>query len=127
MEKDYNLSFDRHPTSKDVGFHGTNKTMVVTMRVIDLANPVPGAWTKPCDECGELTWISGLWKDKKIDQVLCKPCWLTNYKDRDYVACATEENIEQALEVLRGRGMEVTPEELLKNIEIEIGRKIKVV
>ena len=25
MEKDYNSDFDRHPTSKDVGFHGTIK------------------------------------------------------------------------------------------------------
>ncbi len=25
MEKGYNLGFESHPTSKDVGFHGANK------------------------------------------------------------------------------------------------------
>lgn len=29
MEKDYNLDFESHPTSKDVGFHGTNKKSLV--------------------------------------------------------------------------------------------------
>lgn len=104
-----------------------DKTMVVTMRVIDLANPVHGAWRIPCDECGELTWISSIWKNKKIDQVVCKPCWLTKYNDGDYVTCTTEEIIEQALEMLRGSGMDVTREELLKDMEFGIGRRIKVV
>jgi len=27
MGKDYNSGFESHPTSKDVGFHGTNKIM----------------------------------------------------------------------------------------------------
>ena len=103
-----------------------DKTTVVTVRVIDVANPVPGAWTIPCDECGELTWISDLWKDKKIDQVLCNPCWLTKYKDADYVACTNEETIQQALEVLRGRGINVTREELIENLEFKIGKEIKI-
>ena len=103
-----------------------DKTTVVTMRVIDLANPVPGTGTRPCDECGELTWISGLWKYKKIDQVVCKPCWLTKYKNRDYVACTNEETIQQALDVLRGRGINVTREEMIEKLEIEIGKEIKI-
>lgn len=104
-----------------------DKTMLITMRVIDLANPVAGAWIKSCDECGELTWISGLWKDKKIDGVVCKPCWLTKHKDGDYVACTNEETIQQALEVLRGRGINVTREEMIENLEIYIGKEVKII
>ncbi len=103
------------------------KIAVVTVRVIDLANPVPGTWTIPCDECGELTWISGIWKNKKIDKVVCEPCFFKNYKDGDYTACAFEENIEQALEWFRGRGMDVTREELIKNIEIKLGKEMKII
>jgi hypothetical protein len=29
MEKGYNLGFESHPTSKDVGFHGANKQEMV--------------------------------------------------------------------------------------------------
>lgn len=104
-----------------------NKTAVVTKRVIDLANPLPGTWTKPCDDCGELTWISGLWKNKKIDQVLCEHCWLTKYKDGDYVACTNEETIQLALKVLRDGGMNVTREEIIENLEMKIGREIKII
>lgn len=104
-----------------------DKTRLVTMRVVDLANPVPGAWTIPCAECGELTWISRIWKNKKIDQVICKPCWLTKYKDGGYVACTNEETIQLVLIVLRGRGINVTREEIIKNLEITIGRQVKVI
>lgn len=104
-----------------------DKIAVVTMRVIDFANPVPGTWTIPCDECGELTWISGIWKDKKIDQVVCKHCFFEKYKDADYTACAFEKNIEQALEWFRGRGMDVTREELIKNIEVKLGKGMKII
>ncbi len=104
-----------------------NKTMVITMRVIDLANPSPGAWTIPCDECGELTWISGLWKEKKMDRVVCGHCWLTKYKDRDYVACTNEETIRLALNVLRGRGINVTREKLIKDLENKIGKQITII
>lgn len=104
-----------------------DKTAVVTKRVIDLANPVPGTWIIPCDECGELTWISGIWKNKKIDKVVCEPCWLTKYKDGDNVACTTEEIIQLALKVLRGRGINVTREKLIKNLENIIGREIKII
>lgn len=104
-----------------------DKTMVITMRVIDFANPVAGTWTKPCDECGELTWISGIWKGKQIDRVVCKPCWLTKHKDEDYVACTNEETIQQALKVLRGRGINVTREEIIEKLEIEIGREVEII
>lgn len=103
-----------------------DKITVVTLRVIDFANPVPGAWTRPCDDCGELTWISGLWKGKQIDQVVCKHCWLTKHKDEDYVACTNEETIQQALEMLRGSGIDITREELIEKLEIEIGKEIKI-
>lgn len=104
-----------------------DKTTVVTKRVVDLANPVPGAWTIPCGECGELTWISGLWKNKKMDEIVCEACWLTKYKDADYVACTNEETIQLALNVLRDRGINVTRKKLLKSIEIKIGRQLKII
>lgn len=103
-----------------------DKTMVITMRVIDFANPSPGAWTIPCDDCGELTWISGLWKGKKIDQVVCEHCWSMKYKDEDCVACTTEEIIQLALKVLRGRGINVTREEIIEKLEFKIGKEIKI-
>ena len=105
---------------------GEDKTTVVTVRVIDRANPLAGTWTIPCGDCGELTWISGIWKNKKIDKVVCVPCYSKNYKDGDYVACTNEETIQQALEVLRDRGINVTKEEILENVGIKIGREIKI-
>ncbi len=103
-----------------------DKTMVITMRVIDFANPSPGAWTIPCDECGELTWISGLWKDKKIDKIVCEHCWSMKYKDADYVTCTTEEIIQLALKTIRDRGINVTREEMIENLEFKIGKEIKI-
>jgi selenophosphate synthetase-related protein len=104
---------------------GEDKTIVITVRVIDRANPLAGTWTIPCGDCGELTWISGIWKNKKIDKVVCFPCYSKNYKDGDYVACTNEETIQQVLEVLRGRGINVTKEEILEKLGIKIGREIK--
>lgn len=101
--------------------------IVISTRVIDMANPIPGTWTTPCHECGELTWISDFWKDKKIDKVICEPCYFKKYKDGDYNLCAVEENIEQALEWFRGRGMGVTREQLISNIEDKIGKKMKII
>lgn len=100
---------------------------VVTARVIDLANPVSGTWTIPCDECGELTWISGMWKNKKIDHVVCEPCWFKKYKNGDNVACTTEKIIQLSLKTLRDRGINVTREELLENLEFKIGKEIKII
>lgn len=102
-------------------------TTVISMRVIDLANPSPGTVTRPCDDCGELTWISNAWKNKKIDQVICKPCWLKKFKDSDYVACTNEETLQLALKVLRGRGINVTREEIIERLETEIGKKVKII
>ena len=104
-----------------------DKTIVVTARVIDFANPVPGAWTIPCDECGELTWISGLWKDKKIDKIVCEHCWFKNYKNGDNVACTTEEIIQLALKTIRDRGINVTRWEIIETLEFKIGKEIKIV
>lgn len=104
-----------------------DKICVVTARVIDLANPVQGTWTIPCDECSELTWISGIWKNKKIDKVICEPCWFRKYKNGDNVACTTEEIIQLSLETLRGKGINVTREEMLKNLEFRIGKEIKII
>ncbi len=103
-----------------------DKTMVVTQRVIDRANPAPGTWTISCDECGELTWISRIWKDKKIDRVVCEPCFSKKYKDKEYVACTTEEIIQLALETLRGQGVNATREEIIENFEMKIGKEIKI-
>lgn len=38
-----------------------------------------------------------------------------------------EETIQQALEVLRGRDINVTREELIEKLEIEIGKEIKII
>lgn len=101
-----------------------DKTMVVILRVIDRVNPAPGTWTIPCNECGELTWISRIWKDKKIDRVVCGHCFSKKWKDKECVACTTEEIIQLALETLRGRGVIVTREELIESLEMKIGKEI---
>ncbi len=100
---------------------------VVTVRVIDHANPLPGTWTIPCDDCGELTWISDTWKNKKINRVVCKHCFLTKYMYKDHIPCVTEEIIKKVLEVLRGRGMDVTREEIIKNIEAKFGKGMRII
>lgn len=103
-----------------------DEVSVITMRVIDMANPLPGTWTIPCDECRELTWISSIWKNKKIHHVVCKPCWLSKYKNKEHNACVTEETIQQALKKLKKMGIYATREELLEKLEREIEKELKV-
>lgn len=103
-----------------------DKIVVISVRVIDMANPAPGTWTIPCDECEELTWISGLWKDRKFDGVVCEPCWFKNYKNREHVACTSEEILQLSLKTLGDRGVNVTKEELIKMLEFKIGKEIKI-
>lgn len=103
-----------------------DNTTVVGGRVSDIASPVPGAWTVPCDDCGELTWISSTWKDKKIDRVICKQCYLAKYKDKNYDAFVTEETVQLALKTLHDRGIDITREKLLNDLETFAGRPLKI-
>lgn len=102
------------------------KTMVVTLRVIDSAIHLPDSWTIPCGDCGELTWISSAWKNKKIDKVICKQCFFEKYKDGDYVACTNDEIIQNVLKALGDMGINVTKEEVLKKTGIKIGKEIHI-
>lgn len=102
------------------------KKMVVTNRVINSASHLPDSWTIPCGDCGELTWISSVWKNKKIDKVVCLQCFFEKYKGGDYVACTTEDIIQRALKTLGDLGINVTREELIKKTGIKIGKEIHV-
>lgn len=111
---------------------------VVTVRCIDMVAPHIDSWKRVCSMCGFDTWISASWKDKRIDRIVCEPCYLTNYKDRDDVnICVTEKNIDEFLEwTERYYGKRSTREEAIRFMELKLSewkktrvgiKKIKIV
>ncbi len=106
-----------------------DENIVVAMRCIDMVPHASIIDKKPCSECGEMTWISVSLRNKDIDRVVCDHCFFKNekYKDKDNLACVTEECLNDAFEYLRDSGYNTTKEDMLDVIEKKIGKKIKVV
>lgn len=105
-------------------------TTVVTVRCIDMAAPFVDTWKRVCDMCGEMTWISASWIGKKIDKVICEPCWFLYCKDEnDINICITKANLEEFREWSKiYYGYEkVTIKEAVKMMEMKTGKKIKIV
>lgn len=103
--------------------------VVVTIRCIDMASPISNVDKVPCSECGEMTWVSVSFRNKKIDKVVCEPCFFKNdiYKHKDSHACVTEECLNEAFNWAKQSGYKVTKEDMIKNMEEKIGKKLTVV
>lgn len=105
-----------------------NEVTVVTMRCIDMSAPHFDSWKSVCHVCGEMTWISASWKDKRIDRIVCEPCWFSKCKDRENVnVCVTERNLNEFLEWCKRHNKRSTREEAIKLMEWRTGKKIKIV
>lgn len=101
--------------------------IVMTVRCIDMAAPTDNIDKIPCSECGEMTWISTSFRGKKIDKIVCKPCYAKIYnKDKEYIACTTQECIDDAFEWARQHGINTTKEEMIMKMEDKIGKRIKI-
>lgn len=101
--------------------------VVMTVRCIDMAATTENIDKRPCTECGEMTWISTSFRGKKIDKIVCQPCYNKIYgKDKEYIACTTQECIDEAFEWAIQHGINTTKEEMIMNMEDKIGKSIKI-
>ncbi len=82
-----------------------DQVTVLTVRCIDMAPPLHEVDKIPCSECGEMTWISKSFKEKKIDKITCTKCFYDGdvYKSGDYSANVTEETVEEVIKYIRSR------------------------
>jgi predicted RNA-binding Zn-ribbon protein involved in translation (DUF1610 family) len=106
-----------------------DQKVLVTMRCIDMVSPSSDVDKVPCSECGEMTWLSASSRNIKFDKIICDSCMIKSgkYKYEDYYACVTEECINDALELLGGRGIKTTKEEMVRMMEEKIGKRLKIV
>jgi hypothetical protein len=105
-----------------------DETVLVTVRCIDMAAPTSEVDRKACSECGEMTWVSFSSRNQKFDKILCEPCFFKSdkFKDKDFTAHVTEKCLNSALEILENRGIRTTKEEMVKNLESNIGKKLEI-
>ena len=112
-----------------------DQVVVLTMRCIDMAPSIDNIEKVPCSECGEMTWLSGSWKGKKIDKIVCIKCFYKSkeYKSGDYTASVTEECLEEAKDYAkRNLNIEKLTDkeiktEIVVTVEEEIGKEIKII
>lgn len=104
--------------------------IVVTMRCMDVV-PYTDVDKRKCDDCGEMTWISSSFRDRKVDKVICSVCiekYIEGYNDEDCDMLVTEKCLEDAINAVACRTGEMcTREDVLKAVENKVGRKIIVV
>lgn len=62
-----------------------------------LIEPIPGSWKAVCCECGEDVWLTEIWKDKKIDKIMCDDCCYDKgiYKGKDVQLRVTTETLDK--------------------------------
>ena len=111
-----------------------DQVVVLTMRCINMAPSSHDVEKVPCAECGEMTWLSSSWKEKKIDKIVCMECFYKSkeYKSGDYTANITEECIEEAIDwARRNLNIKKTDEEIkteiVEIVEGEIRKEIKII
>ncbi len=101
--------------------------VVMTVRCIDMAATTENIDKIPCTECGEMTWISTSFRGKKIDKIVCKPCYDKIYhNEKEYFACTTQECLDEAFEWAKQHGINITKEEMVMKMEDNIGKSIKI-
>lgn len=126
-EEGDNKKIDEVDIKKVDGVDEEDIIVVMTVRCIDMAAPTENIDKKPCTECGEMTWISTSFRDKNIDKIVCQPCYNKIYpKEKEYIACVTQECIDEAFEWAKRHGINTTKEEMIMNMEDQIGKSIKI-
>lgn len=106
--------------------------IVITMRCIDVAASCSDIDKIKCEECGEMTWLSVSWRGKKIDRVVCKPCFEKDkYKNSGYSACVSKRCLDDALKHLKlTENLDGTDEEIKKRMitymEEKMGKKVTI-
>jgi len=113
---------------------GEDQVIVLTMRCIDMAPSSYDLEKRPCAECGEMTWLSGSWRGKKVDKIVCTECFYKSkeYKNGDYTANVTEECLEDAKNwARRNLSTKKTDEEIkarmIEIMENKTGKKLKII
>lgn len=106
-----------------------DQNVVITARCIDMEYPSPGTVKVPCSECGEMTWLSKSSRKIKFDKIMCESCLSENkeYNDENCFMHVTEECLDDAFDILSIHGIKTTKDEMVKNIEDQLGKKIKIV
>jgi hypothetical protein len=108
------------------------EAIVVTVRCIDMTASCVDIDIAKCTECGEETWLSTSWREKKIDKIVCKHCFDKNYMDGDYSANITEECLNQVIKFVRERCSTTRPEkeirkELIDMMQEKLGKQINII
>lgn len=102
-----------------------DKTIVVTMRCIDMVYPTANIDKVKCNKCGEMTWISQSFRGKNIDEIICEKCFFEYGNNEDFCAVITEACIDEAINCIENiYGEKYTREEMLRTMEDKIGKKI---
>jgi len=111
-----------------------DQIIVITVKCVDMAHPSYDSEKRPCEDCGEMTWLSSSWKEKKIDKIICTECFYNSkeYKSGDYSANVTEECLEDAKNwARRNLGIKKTDQEIktrmVETIENKMGKKLKII
>jgi len=140
--KDYRIWKEMKETKEKVGNKEEEKvgnkeeekeeTIVVTARCIDMTASSIDIDIMKCTECGEETWLSTSWREKKIDKIICKHCFDKNYMDRDYSVNITEECLNEVIKFARERLSIIRPEkeirkELIDMIQEKLGKQINII
>ena len=106
--------------------------VVVSFGCQFIDKPIPGSLIRNCDDCGTEVWISPSSQEKKIDIIVCMTCYNKNVrgdrykgKKEEIVTCITEEQLAEFNVYSKQRnGYTMTADEILKALEIKLGRKV---
>lgn len=109
-----------------------NTVVVVAYGCQFLDKPIEGSLIRNCDDCGIEVWISPSSQGKKIDRIECMQCYEKNVgensykgKQEDIVTCITEDQLaEFNLYSKQRNGYEMTADEILRDLEMKLGRKV---
>lgn len=110
-----------------------DRIIIVTARCIDTVAFEYDVDKRPCSYCGEMTWVSRSWREKRIDKIVCGMCFTKEkYQEKDFSANVTEETVNDTIKLVKERySPNMTEEEIMermmKVVEKEIGRKINIV
>ena len=106
------------------------EVIVVTARCSDIAPHFEDIDQIPCSKCGEMTWLSNSWRGKRIDKIICEPCFENEkYEDNDYSFRVTEKCLDDAIEVIHSHydkkgSYDSIRKKIIDKMERRLGRQI---
>ncbi len=109
------------------------ETIVISVRCIDATAYDDNVDKTVCTECGEMVWISPLWRGKVVDKVICEHCFKKEkYQKLNYSANVTEECLNDAIEFIRShfdnkKKKKDIREEMIKMMEERLDKKINII